>query len=91
MTQTSKNYALLTVEGKEIQLPLVIGSEGEKGIDISGLRRDTSCVTIDPGFMNTASCYSQITFIDGEKGILRYRVKCLCVCVRYVGSNTGKL
>ena len=48
MTQKPENYALLTVEGKEIKLPLVIGSEGEKGIDISGLRRDTSCVTIDP-------------------------------------------
>jgi citrate synthase len=87
MTQIPEKYALLTVEGKEIKLPLVIGSEGEKGIDITGLRRDTSCVTIDPGFMNTASCYSQITYIDGENGVLRYRgydIQELCKKVMFV-------
>ena len=55
MTQTPEKYALLTVEGKEIKLPLVIGSEGEKGIDISSLRQKTGYVTVDPSFMNTAA------------------------------------
>ena len=71
----AKKYseAKLIFEGKEITLPVVIGTEGDKGLDISRLRRDTGLVTLDPGFVNTASCCSQITFIDGEKGILRYR------------------
>ncbi|WP_176012781.1 citrate synthase [Victivallis sp. Marseille-Q1083] len=66
-------YAVLTIGDQQVKLPIVIGSEGEKGIDISNLRRDTGCVTIDPSFVNTAACYSRITFIDGEQGILRYR------------------
>ncbi len=66
-------YALLKIGGQEIKLPVVVGTEGEKAIDIAGLRQQTGYVTLDPGFMNTASCYSKITFIDGEKGILRYR------------------
>lgn len=65
--------ATLKVGDREIKLPVVTGTEGERGIDIGSLRKETGMVTIDPGFMNTASCYSQITFIDGEKGILRYR------------------
>lgn len=71
----AKKYseAKLFFEGKEITLPVVIGTEGDKGLDISKLRKDTGLVTLDPGFVNTASCCSQITFIDGEKGILRYR------------------
>ena len=63
----------LTYKGKSIELPVVIGSEGEKGIDISRLRADTGFVTLDPGYGNTGSCSSAITFMDGEKGILRYR------------------
>ena len=65
-----QNYRL-----KEIQypLPVVEGSEGELGIDISKLRGQTGMVTLDNGFGNTASCSSAITFLDGEKGILRYR------------------
>ena len=65
--------ATLNIGGKSIELPVVVGSENEKGIDISGLRQKTGYVTIDPSFMNTAACYSKITYIDGENGILRYR------------------
>ena len=60
-------------EGKMYEFPIVIGSEGEKAIDISNLRKKTGLITLDPGFVNTGSCESQITFMDGEKGILRYR------------------
>ena len=55
------------------KLPVVIGSEGEKAIDISRLRQDTGFITLDVGYANTGSCTSSITFMDGEKGILRYR------------------
>jgi citrate synthase len=58
---------------EELEMPLVVGTEGERGIDISNLRAKTGLVTLDPGFMNTASTESAITFLDGEKGILRYR------------------
>ncbi|MFA6658835.1 MAG: citrate synthase [Victivallaceae bacterium] len=69
----NEKFATLMVDGKEIKLPIVVGTEGEKGIDITSLRKNTGYVTIDPSFMNTAACFSEITFIDGEKGILRYR------------------
>jgi citrate synthase len=65
--------AKLTLDGKEYQLPVVVGSEGELGIDISKLRAESGAVTLDSGYANTGSCQSGITFIDGEKGILRYR------------------
>jgi citrate synthase len=65
--------ARLIVEGKEYQLPIVRGTEGEKAVDISSLRRTTGFVTLDKGYENTGSCKSAVTFIDGEKGILRYR------------------
>jgi citrate synthase len=55
------------------EAPILVGSEGEKAIDIQQLRNKTGIVTIDPAFMNTASTKSSITFLDGEKGILRYR------------------
>ena len=58
---------------EELELPVITGSEGERGIDISSLRQKTGMVTLDPAFMNTASTESAITFLDGEKGILRYR------------------
>ncbi len=58
---------------KEFTLPVVVGTENEKGIDISKLRSETGYITLDPGYGNTGSCKSNITFIDGEKGILRYR------------------
>jgi citrate synthase len=65
--------AKLIVDGKEFEFPLVEGSEGEVAIDIARLRSSTGMITIDNGFGNTGSCESAITFIDGEKGILRYR------------------
>ncbi|MGM0424979.1 MAG: citrate synthase [Thermodesulfobacteriota bacterium] len=55
------------------ELPLIQGSEGEQAIDISALRRETGLITYDPGYPNTGSCKSNITFMDGEQGILRYR------------------
>jgi len=65
--------AKLTVGDKTLELPVITGTEQEKGIDISRLRDQTSAVTLDPGFGSTASCTSSITFLDGERGILRYR------------------
>ncbi len=65
--------AKLTVDGKELEMPMVVGSEGETGIDISQLRAKTGAITLDPGYGNTGACESSITFIDGETGILRYR------------------
>ncbi len=65
--------AELKVADKVVKLPVYEGSEGEKGIDITGLRAETSCVTVDPGLANTGACMSSITYIDGDKGILRYR------------------
>src|SRR5207245_194482 len=58
---------------QEMELKVVEGTEGEKGIEISDLRTKTGLVTLDPAFMNTASTESAVTFLDGEKGILRYR------------------
>ena len=65
--------AQLIVDGKTYDIPLVIGSEGEKGLDITKLRAETGLITLDPGCGNTGLCQSSITFMDGEKGILRYR------------------
>jgi citrate synthase len=65
--------AKLILDGKEYELPVVVGSENEAGIDISKLRAQTGAVTLDDGYGNTGSCRSAITFIDGEAGILRYR------------------
>jgi len=67
------NPAKLILDGKEYELPVIVGTEGEVGIDISKLRATTGAITLDPGYGNTGSCISTITFIDGEKGILRYR------------------
>ncbi len=63
----------LFYDGNEYQLPVIIGSEGEKAIDISKLRQETGLITLDSGYANTGSCISAITFMDGEKGLLRYR------------------
>ncbi|MCK6591719.1 MAG: citrate (Si)-synthase, partial [Polyangiaceae bacterium] len=73
MQETAK--LTLNVEGKEqsIELPVITGTENEKAIDISSLRSKTGYVCLDPAFVNTASTTSAITFLDGEKGILRYR------------------
>ena len=65
--------ATLTVDGKTYEFPIIEGSEDEKAIDISTLRSRTGLITYDPGFANTGACKSSITFMDGEKGILRYR------------------
>src|SRR2546428_15938 len=65
--------AELILDGKTCKVPIVEGTEKEKGIDISSLRDNTGYITLDDGYGNTGSCQSQITFIDGEKGILRYR------------------
>jgi citrate synthase len=65
--------AQLTLDGKSYQLPIIEGSEGERAVDISALRKQTGFITLDDGYGNTGSCQSQITFIDGEQGILRYR------------------
>ena len=65
--------ATLTVDGKSYEFPLVVGSEGERAIDITELRAKTGLITLDPSYGNTGCCTSAITFIDGEKGILRYR------------------
>jgi citrate synthase len=65
--------AQLIIDGKTYELPVIVGSEEEKAIDISNLRRETGLITLDHGFANTGSCTSSITFVDGEKGILRYR------------------
>ncbi len=63
----------MAINGKELELPIVVGSEDETGIDISQLRKRSGVVTLDTGYGNTGSCQSAITFINGEKGILRYR------------------
>jgi len=66
--------ATLEIGGKKYELPVIIGTENEKAIDISALRGITDgVITIDPGYKNTGSCESAITFLDGEKGVLRYR------------------
>ncbi len=65
--------AILKYDGQEIELPVVTGSENEKAIDIGKLRGGSGLITIDPGFKNTGSTQSAITFLDGEKGVLRYR------------------
>ncbi|HBL80674.1 citrate synthase [Aequorivita vladivostokensis] len=66
--------ATLEIDGKKYEFPIVEGTENELGIDIKSLRADTDgVVTLDPGYKNTGSCESAITFLDGEKGILRYR------------------
>jgi citrate synthase len=65
--------AILTLDGTQYELPVVVGTEGERAIDIRDLRARTGHITLDPGYGNTGSCESAITFIDGERGILRYR------------------
>ncbi|HEY4243611.1 MAG TPA: citrate synthase [Kofleriaceae bacterium] len=69
-----KESAKLTLpDGKEAQLPVVVGTEDEHAIDIRSLRNDTGYITLDTGYMNTGSTTSAITYLDGEQGILRYR------------------
>lgn len=65
--------AKIELDGKVYEFPCVVGSENEKAINISSLRAQTGYITLDEGYMNTGSCQSAITYIDGENGILRYR------------------
>ena len=65
--------AKLTLAGKDYDLPVIVGSEGEVGLDIRKLRAQSGAITLDSGYGNTGACESSITFIDGEVGILRYR------------------
>ena len=65
--------AKLELNGQPYTVPVVEGTEGEKAIDVSNLRNLSGFITLDDGYANTGSCLSRITFIDGEKGILRYR------------------
>src|SRR5580765_6933586 len=69
----SKTEATLTYDGKTMTLPVVTGSEAESAVDIQKLRAQSGLITLDPGYGNTGACRSAVTFIDGEKGILRYR------------------
>ncbi len=99
MTETTNGQeAKLIIDGKSYTFPIIEGSEGDRGIDFKGLLQQTGCITIDPGFKNTGSCCSDITFLDGNRGILRYRgyaiedlaAKCLFIEVAYLLLH-GKL
>lgn len=65
--------ATLEIDGKKYEFPVIIGTENEVAIDIEKLRSETGYITMDPGYKNSGSCKSDITFLDGEEGILRYR------------------
>ena len=65
--------AILTIGDQRIELPIIKGTEGDRSIDITKLRAETRLTTYDPAQANTAICNSAITYIDGKKGILRYR------------------
>lgn len=70
---SAKTAKLTLPDNKTLDLPIIVGTENEHAIDIAALRKETGYITLDPGYGNTGSCQSSITFIDGEKGILRYR------------------
>jgi citrate synthase len=67
------NIAILELDGKRYEFPVIVGTENEVAIDIDKLRSASGAITIDPGYKNSGSCTSEITFLDGEEGILRYR------------------
>ncbi len=69
MAETAK----IILDGKELECPVIVSTEGEKAVDIGKLRASTGYITMDPGFGNTGSCKSAITYLDGDKGVLRYR------------------
>ncbi|MFK7872018.1 MAG: citrate synthase [Oligoflexales bacterium] len=71
--KTEFTKAQLQLDGANHELPVIIGSEGERGIDVATLRAQTGWVTLDNAYVNTAACESAITFLNGEEGILRYR------------------
>jgi citrate synthase len=97
-TTQSNDHAEIILKNKSFKLPLIEGAEGEHAIDIRSLRTQTGCITYDNGFANTGSCLSAITFVDGDKSILRYRgyniediaEKCTFVEVAYLLVH-GKL
>ena len=66
-------FAKLKFRDKEIDLPVIVGSENEHGVDIGKLRAETGLITLDEGYMNTGSTISSVTYLDGDQGILRYR------------------
>lgn len=63
--------ASIKIDGKEVSYPVMVGSEGEKAVDVRNLRKDTGYIFYDQGYGNTGSCESQITFLDGENGVLQ--------------------
>ena len=65
--------AKLAVDGKELELRVLEGTEAEKALDVSALRSQTGLITLDEGYVNTGAAASSVTFLDGDKGILRYR------------------
>ncbi len=83
-------HAELNIDGQRWEFPVIEGSEGEKGIDISTLRDKTGYITLDIGYQNSGSCTSAITFIDGDKGILRYRgidIEELCLKSTFIETS----
>ncbi len=73
MVKKPAEFAILKIGDREVKLPIIAGTEGDCGIDVSSLRKETGMITVDPGLGNTAACYSSISYINGEKGELRYR------------------
>ena len=69
----SRKFAKLIIDDQSYEYPIVEGSKGENAIDISSLLRDTGHITLDQGYVNTGSCTSSITYLDGKQGILNYR------------------
>ena len=69
----SEQHAKLSFEGKTFDLPVRVGTENERGLDITALRSSSGLISLDEGYGNTGSCQSRITYIDGERGVLRYR------------------
>ena len=69
----SVDSAELRIGDQTISLPILVGTEGERAIDVRKLRDQTGYITFDPGYANTGACRSAITYIDGDNGILRYR------------------
>ena len=67
------DFATLTYNGRTFKIPVITGTENERAIDIRHLRSEAGLVTLDPGYANTGACQSSITFMNGEKGVLRYR------------------
>ena len=68
-----ENNASISIENDIYHVDLITGTEGERAIDVRALRKESGAITFDDGYGNTGACESKVTFIDGEKGILRYR------------------